>query len=80
MTTKKETILSVRVTISDLDKIADAFPEHVYTNGQQTDLLLDTICLETDEQLEKLRLTLCIAPTEFDWRHECHIVSHILFY
>lgn len=80
MGTQKQQLLMIRTTAELRDKIIEEYPEHVYTNGQQTDLLLDTICLETDEHLEKLRMTLCIEPTDFGWRHECDNVSHILFY
>ena len=80
MSHNNEAILLIRAASSDLDNIADTFPEHVYTNPHQRDLLLDTICLESDDQVEALRETLGINPNDFDWREQCQIVSHILFY
>tara|TARA_R100000935_G_scaffold57977_1_gene93413 strand:+ start:938 stop:1195 length:258 start_codon:yes stop_codon:yes gene_type:complete len=76
--------IEVRTTAALRDKIADEYPEHTYTNPHQPEVLLDTINIETDEDVETLRKTLNMPSDEFDRLENvndiCGCGTFILFY
>tara|TARA_R100001510_G_C7471758_1_gene87715 strand:+ start:272 stop:493 length:222 start_codon:yes stop_codon:yes gene_type:complete len=73
-------MIEVRATAELRDKIASEYPEHAYTNPHQPEVLLDTIAIETDDELEAFRKKLNIPPDEFSWREECRSAHFVLFY
>jgi len=76
--------IEIRTTAALRDKIADEYPEHTYTNPHQPEVLLDTINIETDEDVETLRKTLNMPSDEFDQLKNvndiCGCGTFILFY
>jgi len=84
-TPRYSVFIEVSATTAALrDKIADEYPEHTYTNPHQPEVLLDTINIETDEDVETLRKTLNMPSDEFDqlenFNDICGYGTFILFY